>query len=65
MKVTEDSYRAYMDFCAKHGISLSAYLEAVGHWLTAHPDDPAGGAVDAVVSDARRIDAQRRSRART
>lgn len=61
-KVSLKSAKGWRDFCAEHGISMSAALEAAGLRLAKSPTGSLEDARRSLVEDARLIDIQRRSR---
>ncbi len=66
--LTPESHEAWHDFAAEHGVSVSAMIEAMaGDWSERRNGDGDGydlPEVDELARNARRIDAQRRRRAR-
>jgi hypothetical protein len=64
--LTPESHEAWHDFAAEHGVSVSAMIEAMaGDWSERRVDDTYDlPEVDELARNARRIDAQRRRRAR-
>ena len=56
--LSDEARRGWRTFCIRHGVSLSAVLEAVGQLL----DERADLTVDAVVDRARIVDDDRRAR---
>jgi hypothetical protein len=65
-RVTQGAYDGFAAHCEAQGISLTAFLEALGTWLAEFPD--AAGAnpgLNRLSDSARAIDAERRFSRRT
>ncbi|MCU0270399.1 MAG: hypothetical protein MUF83_17375 [Acidimicrobiales bacterium] len=64
--LTQEAHDSWHDVAAEHGVSVSALLEAIGQfWTESSNGDGAQLQRDALVKQARRIDADRRRRARS
>lgn len=63
-RVTEESFEGWREFCDLHGITISAFVEALGERLAeaTGSHDIISDAATAVVGRAREIDAERRRR---
>jgi len=68
VRISAESRQALDEFCASNGITITAWIEAVGQRLIEARGDSASSAlrseVDLTVRVARRIDAERRARTR-
>ncbi len=63
-KVSREAAAGWRDFCAKHGVSITAFLEVAGRELAAETIPPTEEARQRMVEKAREVDRNRRSRKR-
>ena len=66
VRVSDEAHSALHDFCTSYGITLTAWIEAVGQRLIEHGGSDASEAlkseVEHTVRVARLVDAERRTR---
>ena len=63
-KISRHAAEGWRDFCARHGISLTSYLEVSGRELAQEAVPPRVPEMPQLVESARQVDLQRRSRKR-
>lgn len=56
-RLTDEARDGWDDFCAKHGVSVTAMAEAIGQWFALDPEPSTN-----VLEMARAIDVERRRR---
>ena len=61
-KISCESAEGWRDFCAQHGIYVTAYMEVNGRSLREETNPLAGAVRRRMIEDARAVDKERRSR---
>ncbi len=62
VRLSDEARDLWTEFAARHGVSVSALLEAMALSMTARADTPLTPEQRAVIEEARAIDVERRRR---